>query len=98
MMERGSAMVRQGADKAESAATALQRINAAAQDAMARIQDIANASREQSAAAHNIAINVERIARMTEENSAAAAQSEDAARHLETSAGELKREVMRFKV
>ncbi|GGP25382.1 methyl-accepting chemotaxis protein [Silvimonas amylolytica] len=87
-----------GVGHAREAGQAIVEIRRGANDVVERVDDISTAIQEQSAASSNIAQLVERIAQMSEGNSASAKQTAGAAQQLHQLAGDMQREVERYRV
>ncbi|MDR3428020.1 MULTISPECIES: methyl-accepting chemotaxis protein [Silvimonas] len=87
-----------GVDHARQAGQAIIEIRHGANDVVERVDDISTAIQEQSAASNNIAQLVERIAQMSEGNSASARHTASAAQQLHQLAGDMQREVERYRV
>ncbi|MBB5192682.1 methyl-accepting chemotaxis protein [Silvimonas terrae] len=87
-----------GVGHAREAGQAIVEIRRGANDVVERVDDISTAIQEQSAASSNIAQLVERIAQMSEGNSASARQTAGAAQQLHQLAGDMQREVERYRV
>ncbi|GAB7128311.1 methyl-accepting chemotaxis protein [Silvimonas sp. JCM 19000] len=87
-----------GVNQARGAGAAIVDIRHGATDMADRVDDISTAISEQSAASNNIAQLVERIAQMSEENSASARTTAGSAQQLHMLAGEMQREVERYRV
>ena len=97
-MTDGQLQVGEGVAKAERSGRSMEHIQSSALTLIDSVEEISTALREQSAASNDVALNVEKIAQMTEENSMAINSVSNAARDLETLAGELQANVNRFRV
>ena len=82
-MEAVVAQVDAGEQSAEAIRQSILQIGQGCHNAVATVGEIANAIREQGSATNSIAVQVEKIAQMSEESSAAAAESSEAATHLD---------------
>ena len=87
-----------GVSQARQAGQAIVDIRHGSADMASRVDDISTSINEQSAASNNIAQLVERIAQMSEENSASARTTAGSAQQLQSLAGDMQREVERYKV
>ncbi|AOY01744.1 methyl-accepting chemotaxis protein [Jeongeupia sp. USM3] len=100
-VERMSAVVTEvegAVAQAREAGTAIGAIRSGSSAVVEHVADISGAIREQSAASNNIAQLVERIAQMSEASSSAAQQTASSARELDRLAGEMNREVERYRL
>ncbi|SMC20579.1 methyl-accepting chemotaxis protein [Andreprevotia lacus DSM 23236] len=97
-MEQVVQQVGQGVEQARAAGEAIATIRSGSIEVVERVGDISNAIREQSTASTSIAHLVERIAQMSEESSAAAQRTAGAAGNLDQLAGEMQREVARYRL
>ncbi|GHD55652.1 methyl-accepting chemotaxis protein [Jeongeupia chitinilytica] len=84
--------------QAREAGSAIGAIRNGSTAVVEHVADISGAIREQSAASNNIAQLVERIAQMSEASSSAAQQTANSARELDRLAGEMNREVERYRL
>jgi methyl-accepting chemotaxis protein len=90
--------VQEGVELATSASQSLQAIDDGARRNLGRVDEVASATREQSSASTSIAQRVELIAKMVEETSEIVASTAGSAHQLEEIAGNLKRQVGRFRL
>ncbi|WP_371324397.1 methyl-accepting chemotaxis protein [Dechloromonas sp. ZY10] len=96
-IETRTAIVERGVELARNAGDSISQIRDGSGRVVHAVADIASAIEEQRSASTSIAGSVERIAQMSEENSAAVGQAADAARHLQTLAGDLRTLASRFR-
>lgn len=89
-IEAGTGQARNGADLAQQAASALERINGGARETMIKVDAIAASVAQQSQTGHEIAGHVRRIMEMAETNSTAADEALGEASQLEYLATNLK--------
>ncbi|BCL74496.1 methyl-accepting chemotaxis protein [Jeongeupia sp. HS-3] len=84
--------------QAREAGAAIGAIRGGSNAVVEHVADISGAIREQSAASNSIAQLVERIAQMSEASSSAAMQTANSAKELDRLAGEMNREVERYRL
>ena len=96
-IETRTAIVERGVELARNAGDSIGQIRDGSGRVVHAVADIASAIEEQRSASTSIAGSVERIAQMSEENSAAVGQAADAARHLQSLAGDLRTLASRFR-
>ncbi len=95
-METAVKLVQRGVELVHVAGQAMNDINAEAGHVATAVEAINVALREQNSASNSIARQVERVAEMSEENHATAANSAEAARHMESVSEELLTAIRRF--
>ena len=97
-MQRTVAQAERGLGLAHGAGDAVGKIKDGASQVVGAVASISAALAEQGAVTQSIARHVEQIARMSEDNNTRAAESADAATHMQDLAGAMRRQVERFRL